>query len=171
MRCIVDATLSNVVLLAGVTPPASADPCGTYDGKGCAPLGRRVDLAAPQFSNPTSVTNPLFPVSRLRSVVLLGHVEGRRFRTETTLLPSTGTVTLGGRTVRVLFSQYLAYRGSNLEEVALEGFAQAVAGSVFVRAGRERSGGTSARTSSSTCGGQSPRRRAPGSLDVTDRPR
>src|SRR2546421_5061971 len=54
--------------------------CGTYSGKGCAPTSSGVDLARPAFSHPTRITNPLYPISRLRSVVLLGHVESEPFR-------------------------------------------------------------------------------------------
>jgi hypothetical protein len=114
---------------AGRLPPA---PCGTYSGRGCAPAGRRVDLRRPSFSErSTRITNPLFPISRLQSVVLLGHVEGEPFRTETTLLPGTRTVDWEGGRIRVLVSQYVAYRGGRLEEVALDRYAQADDGSVW----------------------------------------
>jgi hypothetical protein len=106
-------------------------PCGTYDGRGCAPPGKRVDLARPSFSNPTRITNPLFPIGRLRSVVLLGHVEGMPFRTETTLLPGSRTVVWDGRPVRVLVYQYVAYLNRRIEEVALDRYAHADDGSVW----------------------------------------
>ena len=54
-----------------------------------APESERVDIASPTFSDPTSVTNPLFPISELHSAVLSGIVEGKPFHTETTLLPDT----------------------------------------------------------------------------------
>jgi hypothetical protein len=129
-----------VLLLAGchggAARPSSSrtlaqPPCGTYDGRGCAPPSRRIDLARPSFSDPTRITNPLFPISRLRSVVLLGHVEGKPFRTETTLLPGSRTVVWNGRPVRVLVSQYLAYLNRRIEEVALDRYAQADDGSVW----------------------------------------
>lgn len=47
-----------------------------------APESERVDLAMPTFSDPTNITNPLFPVSLQESVPMLGHVEGKTFRTE-----------------------------------------------------------------------------------------
>ena len=73
-----------------VSPSASASSdCGTHDGRGCSPERARVDVAAPTFSNPTRITNPLFPISDLSSALLLGHVDGKPFRTETTLLPET----------------------------------------------------------------------------------
>jgi hypothetical protein len=109
----------------------AAIPCGTYTGRGCAPQTRRVDLARPSFSNPTSITNPLFPISRLHSAVLLGHVDGKPFRTETTLLPGSKTVAWNGQEVETLISQYVAYLDRRIEEVALDRYAQADDGSVW----------------------------------------
>jgi hypothetical protein len=97
-----------------------------------APDARRVDLVAPAFSRPTEVTNPLFPISNLHSVVLNGKVAGKPFRTETTLLPKTRIVEwTDGQCVRTLVSQYTAYLGGRLDEVALDYYAQADDGSVW----------------------------------------
>lgn len=74
-----------------------------------APDSARVDLLVPTFSNPTQVTNPLFPVSRQQSVLMLGHVDGKPFRTEVTLLPFTRVVDWEGQWVETLVSQYFAY--------------------------------------------------------------
>ena len=73
---------------APATLPSTA--CGTYTGQGCAPASKRVDLTRPTFSSPTKITNQLFPISRLYSALLLGHVDDKPFRTETTLLPGRG---------------------------------------------------------------------------------
>lgn len=105
--------------------------CGTYDGKGCATTGRRVDVAKPSFSNSTEITNPLYPISRLRSAVLLGQVDGKPFRTETTLLPGTKTINWDGTRVQALASQYMAYLDGRLNEVAIDWYAQADDGSVW----------------------------------------
>jgi hypothetical protein len=105
--------------------------CGTYSGRGCAPRSARVDVAPPSFSHPTRVTNPLNPIGRLRSAVLLGHEERHGFRSETTLLPGTTTVSWGGRTFPALVSQYVAWRGGRIEEAALDRYAQADDGSVW----------------------------------------
>ena len=105
--------------------------CGTYSGAGCAPRARRVDLVRPSFSHPTQITNPLFPISRLDSAVLLGRVEGQRFRAETTLLPGTSAVEWDGQRVETLVSQYTAYVGGRIKEVALDRYAQADDGSVW----------------------------------------
>jgi len=97
-----------------------------------APAARRVDLVAPAFSNPTSITNPLFPISRLASVVLNGKVDGRAFRTETTLLPDTRIVEWSpGQCVKALVSQYVAFLDGRIQEVALDFYAQADDGSVW----------------------------------------
>jgi hypothetical protein len=105
--------------------------CGTYSGRGCALAAERVDLEPPTFSHPTEITNPLFPISRLRSVVLLGQVDGKPFRSETTLLPRTDTVAWNGQEVEVVVSQYAAYLDGRLDEVAVDRYAQADDGSVW----------------------------------------
>ncbi len=53
-----------------------------------------------RFSDPTNVTNPLFPVSRQESVLLLGRVDGQPFRTEVTLLPETRIIAWQGQAGR-----------------------------------------------------------------------
>ena len=96
-----------------------------------APESERVDLAVPRFSDPTTVTNPLFPVSRQESVLLLGRVDGQAFRTEVTLLPETRIVEWEGQRVETLVSQYVAYLGGRIHEVAYDFYAQDDAGAVW----------------------------------------
>jgi hypothetical protein len=97
-----------------------------------APNSARVDLTAPPFSNSTEVSNPLFPIGDLRSAVLNGTVDGKRFKTETTLLPDTQIMEWSdGQCVEVLVSQYLAYLDGRIHEVALDRYAQADDGSVW----------------------------------------
>jgi hypothetical protein len=97
-----------------------------------AEASRRVDLAEPAFSNPTEITNPLFPIGTMRSAVLSGRVDGKDFKTETTLLPHTAVFEWpDGRTVETLVSQYVAYLDGRIEEVALDHYAQADDGSVW----------------------------------------
>jgi hypothetical protein len=96
-----------------------------------APLSERVDLAMPTFSHPTDITNPLFPVSDQASVLMLGHVEGKPFRTEVTLLPETRIVRWEGQEVETAVSQYVAFLGGRIEEVAYDLYAQADDGSVW----------------------------------------
>ena len=122
---------SSVAASTSPTRSPTSTVCGTYSGKGCAPASERVDLERPTFTHPTEITNPLFPISNLKSALLLGHVSGKPFRTETTLLPGTTAVAWDGRVVRVLVSQYMAYLDGRLEEVALDRYAQADDGSVW----------------------------------------
>ena len=97
-----------------------------------APESERLDIVAPTFSNPTEITNPLFPISELHSAVLSGRVEGQAFHTETTLLPETRMIEWSeGQTVEALISQYAAYLDGRIEEVALDYYAQADDGSVW----------------------------------------
>jgi hypothetical protein len=97
-----------------------------------APLSDRVDLVAPPFTNSTSVTNPLFPISDLHSAVLNGDVDGKPFKTETTLLPETRVLEwTDGQCVETLVSQYVAYSNGRIKEVALDLYAQADDGSVW----------------------------------------
>jgi hypothetical protein len=111
--------------------PMSLTFCGTTDGEGCAPEAERVDLAAPVFSNPTNVTNPLFPASRQQSVILLGTVEGEPFRSEVTLLPTRKIIDLNGQPVETLESQYVAFIDGRLHEVALDWYGQDDTGAVW----------------------------------------
>ena len=96
-----------------------------------APDSARVDLTVPTFSHPTHVTNPLFPVSRQLSVLFVGHVEGKPFRTEVTLLPYTRIIEWEGHRTETLVSQYVAYLDGRLQEVAYDKYAQADDGSVW----------------------------------------
>ena len=92
---------------------------------------QRVDLALPAFSNPTEITNPLFPVSSQASVLLLGTVEDLPFRTEVTLLPNPRIIEWQGMRVATLVSQYVAFLDGRIEEVAYDYYAQADDGSVW----------------------------------------
>lgn len=96
-----------------------------------APESKRVDLAVPVFSDPTNVDNPLFPVSAQASVLLLGRVDDQPFRTEVTLLPETRIIEWQGQQVETLVSQYVAYLGGRIEEVAYDFYAQDDAGAVW----------------------------------------
>ncbi len=97
-----------------------------------APAADRLDLTAPTFSDPTNITNPLFPISDLQSVVFSGEVEGLPFHTETTLLPQTRIIEwTEGEPIEARISQYFSYLDGRIEEVALDYYAQADDGSVW----------------------------------------
>jgi hypothetical protein len=96
-----------------------------------APAGDRVDLVMPSFSKPTEITNPLFPVSRQSSVLLVGTVDDQAFRTEVTLLHNPRIIEWEGTLVATLVSQYVAFLDGRLHEVAYDFYAQADDGSVW----------------------------------------
>jgi hypothetical protein len=96
-----------------------------------APESERVDLAVPTFSNPTNVDNPLFPISQQASVLLLGRVDGKPFRTEVTLLPDTRIIEWAGQQVETLVSQYVAFIDGRIHEVAYDFYAQDDDGAVW----------------------------------------
>ena len=95
-----------------------------------APNSERIDLVMPSFSNPTKVTNPLFPISTLNAVIL-GEVDGEPLKIETTLLPQTKTVQWNGQQVQALQSQFCAYLKGRITEVAVDLYAQADDGAVW----------------------------------------
>jgi hypothetical protein len=97
-----------------------------------APDAARRDLVSAPFSDATSVTNPLFPIGELDSAILNGHVDGKVFHTETTLLPFKRIIEwTPGQCVRVLVSQYMAFLDGSLQETAIDLYAQADDGSVW----------------------------------------
>lgn len=125
------------VLAQTSTPATSQSPedcVETEEGDGClslAPSSARIDLVLPSFSNPTNITNPLFPISNLQQAVLLGSEDFQDLRVETTLLPETKTVAWDGNDIETAVSQFVAYRGDHIVEVALDYYAQADDGSVW----------------------------------------
>jgi len=96
-----------------------------------APMNTRVDLGRPAFSDPKSVSNPLFPIGTLSRVILLGEVDGAALRVETTLLPETQIIAWNGKRIETLLSQYVAFLDGRIHEVALDRYAQADDGSVW----------------------------------------
>ena len=106
-------------------------PQPVVEGIKVAPDSARLDLTLPKFSNPTSITNPLFPVSKQESVLLAGKVEGKAFRTEVTLLPYTRIIKWDGVEIEAAVSQYVAFLDGRITEVAIDLYAQADDGSVW----------------------------------------
>jgi hypothetical protein len=122
--------------LSGSVPvpqPTSAELAAAgLDQLPIAPESKRLDLELPPFSNSTEITNPLFPISELGSVVFSGRVDDKPFHTETTLLPQTRFIEWApGRQVETRVSQYFAYLDGRIEEVANDYYAQADDGSVW----------------------------------------
>ena len=90
-------------------PQPSLDKLEKLTRSRLAPDTDRVDLVMPTFTDPTNITNPLFPISDLHSTVLVGRFEGKPWRAETTLLPETRPVEWNGKKVETLQSQFVAY--------------------------------------------------------------
>jgi hypothetical protein len=130
-----DSSGSSTVASAAVAvpQPTAAQLEAAYLGKlRIAPESERVDVVAPTFTNPTAITNPLFPISDLHSAVLSGTVDDKAFHTETTLLPETRIIEWAdGQKVETLVSQYVAFFDGRIEEVALDYYAQSDDGSVW----------------------------------------
>lgn len=91
----------------------------------------RVDTIKPTFSNPTSITNPLFPISQTDQLIQLGLKDGHPHRTEFTLLPYTKTITWNGEQTEVRVLQFVAYLDGRVLEHALDFLAQADGGAVW----------------------------------------
>ncbi|MGI9120698.1 MAG: hypothetical protein ACR2G7_11370 [Acidimicrobiales bacterium] len=105
--------------------------CGDGGTSASAPAGARVDLASPVFSDPTKITNPLFPISDLTQVVQLGVDEGQQLRVEITLLPERKTIEWGGQKIEAAVSQFVAFKDATVAEIAHDFFAQADDGAVW----------------------------------------
>jgi hypothetical protein len=100
----------------------------------CLPISQdaqRVDLATPTFSHPTSITNPLHPTSQVQQTIYGGHIDGKPFRTEVSLMRGSRPITLAGNTVDTAVIQYVAYLDGRIHEVAMDWYAQADDGSVW----------------------------------------
>src|SRR6266404_5169120 len=96
-----------------------------------APGGQRVDLSTPTFTRPTSITNPLHPTSQVQQTIYGGHVDGKPFRTEVSLLPGSRPISWQGKAVDTAIVQYVAYLDGRIHEVAIDSYAQADDGSVW----------------------------------------
>jgi hypothetical protein len=91
----------------------------------------QVDTALPVFSHPTNITNPLFPVSAVPSIVLLGEADGERTKFEITRLALRKTIDWNGQHIDTIVSQFTAFNNGRIHESALDYFAQADDGSVW----------------------------------------
>jgi hypothetical protein len=108
-----------------------AAPASDIPTQPTAPDSQRADLVEPTFSVPTTVDNPLFPISDLHSAVLLGNDEGNPLRIETVLLPEPKVIDVDGQKVETLVSQFVSYLDGRIHEVALDWYAQDDAGNVW----------------------------------------
>ncbi len=121
-----DRALAVTVVLVALV----ASVLGSGSVSSAAP-GKRIDLAKPTFSHPTSITHPLFPKSKLSQVIQLG-AEGRdKLRFEVTQLPKTHVVTWNGKKIETRVTHFVAYKNGRILEVAVDFYAQADDGSVW----------------------------------------
>lgn len=109
----------------------ATDGSGAGSSRVAVASGNAVDTERPTFSNPTQVTNPLFPTSETAQLIQLGTEGDVEVRIEVTLLPSTRTIEWDGAQVEVVEALYAAYDDRRLVEVTLDFFAQADDGSVW----------------------------------------
>ena len=129
-RCapMVAAALAGILSLGAV---AAALPGGTANAAASTTATRRVDLATPTFSNPTDITNALFPAGALDQAVQLGTEGDVALRHEITLRDETRVIRWDGRDIEAVVLQFLAYGDGEIREVATDYFAQADDGSVW----------------------------------------
>lgn len=110
---------------------ASAATASTEAAVDTSARKRRVDLTKPTFSDPTNITNPLFPMSVVGQVIQLGGDKDGSLKHEVTLLPRTKVIEWNGQKVETLVSQFVAYQNGRVLEVAVDFYAQADDGSVW----------------------------------------
>lgn len=125
------ATASGPIVDASMIPQPPLDALNERTRRRLAPESQRIDLVSPTFTDPTNITNPLFPIGELSSAILLGKLHGRPWRAETTLLPGTKIVGWNGQRIETIRSQFVAYLNGRIFEVAVDLYAQADDGSVW----------------------------------------
>lgn len=129
-RCTTTVAAALVGILSlGVA--AAALTGGTAAAAASTGATRRVDLTTPTFSNPTNITNALFPAGAIDQAVQLGAEGEVALRHEITLLDETRVIRWDGRDIEAVVSQFLAYGDGEILEVATDYYAQADDGSVW----------------------------------------
>lgn len=124
-------------LLAGCAAgPASSPSIPTaspaaHSGIATAPDSARVDLGTPAFSNPTTITNPLFPRIGITQIIQLGAEGDEKLRFEVTQLPETKLIDWEGAQIETRVTHFIAYADGRILEVARDFYAQADDGSVW----------------------------------------
>ncbi|MGI8691706.1 MAG: hypothetical protein ACR2JK_02230 [Geodermatophilaceae bacterium] len=113
------------------SPPAAGPSTDTTPPLATAPDSARVDLEEPTFSDPTTITNPLFPINTLTQVVQIGSDADGSLRHDITLLPETKIIEWNGESIETVVSQFMAYSDGRILELATDYFAQADDGSVW----------------------------------------
>ena len=85
----------------------------------------------PKFSNPTAITNKYLPLSELKVDILEGVEDGKPLRVQRSVQPGTKEFTIDGQKVQALIMEDREWVNGELEEVALDYFAQSDDGTVY----------------------------------------
>lgn len=130
MKALVKVTLT-AALLVGALAVVDVSSATSAQGTCNSAPDARVDLAEPTFSDPTSITNPLFPVGTTGQTLELGAEAGAKLRFEITDLPDTRVFQWGGRDIVTRASHFVGYMEGRLIETAVDYYAQDDAGNVW----------------------------------------
>lgn len=111
-------------------PPTKAQPPGGSSQDAATPTaGSNGEF--PEFSDPTAITNPWFPLSQLKSYELVGTEEGKPYKAEIDLLPRTKTIEWAGGSTEVAVARHRSYLKGELVEIAWDYYAQGDDGGVW----------------------------------------
>jgi hypothetical protein len=83
------------------------------------------------FSNPTALTNAYLPYAQFKQDVLVGTEGGKPARVVRTRMPGTKRFMVGGKPVEAIIVADSGWLGGELEEVALDYYAQSDQGDVY----------------------------------------
>src|SRR4030088_920125 len=86
---------------------------------------------SPKFSHPKDITNSYLPLGSLKQDILEGTEKGHPLRVERTVKPGSKTFSINGQEVEALIMQDRETINGQLEEVALDYFAQDDDGTVY----------------------------------------
>jgi hypothetical protein len=85
----------------------------------------------PKFSHPKDITNPYLPLGSLKQDILEGTEKGHPLRVERTVKPGSKIFSINGQEVEALIMEDRETINGQLEEVALDYFAQDDDGTVY----------------------------------------
>ena len=83
------------------------------------------------FNNPTAITNAYLPYGHFRQDILTGMEGGKQARVVRTRFPGTKTFMVEGKAVQAIIVADSGWLGGELEEVALDYYAQSDHGDVY----------------------------------------
>src|SRR3981081_3765605 len=86
---------------------------------------------APKFSHPKDITNSYLPLASLKQDILEGTEKGHPLRVERTVKPGGKIFSINGQEVEALIMEDREFINGQIEEVALDYFAQDDDGTVY----------------------------------------